>query len=114
MNLPGVVAVEFVIVPTPIGDFRVGDFRVVDEYGVFEEQVGNTVTGLQAAALNGLLLVTTTCADARLVFVIVAEESAKLEIVRTGDQREVIFPDVKIFAVLPRSLVPDVCVSTHA
>ena len=71
------------------------------------------MTGLFTASLNRRLLVTTTSADARLVFEVVTEEGAEFQVVISLDQREVVFPDIEIFAIGPRSLVPDVGVSTR-
>src|SRR5689334_8883045 len=97
--------------PTTISNFRGGDFAVIHEHGVFEQEVGDTVTGLQATSLNRNLLVATTGAVAGLVFEVMTEQAAKLPLVRALNQREVIFPDIEVFTIGPRRLVPDVGVS---
>src|SRR5687768_8875259 len=114
MHLPGVIYIKLEITPAAFGDFRGRDLGVVKKNCVAEQQVGNTVTGLLTAALNRCLLITTACANARLILEIVTEESPEFQVVRSLNQGEVVFPDIEIFAILPRSLVPDVCITAGA
>src|SRR6185369_7350836 len=114
MNLPRIVCIELEVMPTAVTDFGVRDLGVVEQRRIFQQQVGDAVSGNFATTLNRKLLVTTTRAAAGLILEVVTEETAELQIVCTGDQREVVFPDVKVFAVLPRRLVPDVGVTTRA
>src|SRR5829696_1317709 len=114
MYLPGVVRVKLEITPTSFSNFRRSNFSVVKKNCVAEQEVCNTVTRLFAASLNRRLLITAAGANARLIFEVVTEESTEFQVVRARNQREVVFPDIKVLAILPRSLVPDVCVSACA
>src|SRR5688500_11487769 len=67
-----------------------------------------------ATALDCHLLVTTSRTRAGLVFEVVTEETADFQIVVAEDQREVVFPDVEIFTIGPRRLVPDVGITAGA
>src|SRR5829696_3682918 len=111
MHFPGIVYIELVIAPTTFSNFRRGNFSVVKKNRVSEQQVSNTVTGLFAASLDRSLLTTATGANAWLVFEVMTEQGAEFQIVRSGNQGEIIFPDVKVFAILPWGLVPDVRVA---
>src|SRR5688572_6235441 len=112
MNLVCVVHVELEILPTTVSGFRGRDLGVIKEHGVSEQKVANTVPGLLTASLNRRLLIAAARADTRLVLVVVTKQSADLQIVRSKNQREVIFPNVEIFAIGPWRLVPDVRVTT--
>src|SRR6185503_13363405 len=80
----------------------------VEKHGVFQQQVRNAVQCLLAASLNCKLLITTARAVARFVFEVVTKEAAELPLVRSLNQREVVFPDIKVFTIGPGRLVPDV------
>ncbi len=69
---------------------------------------------LLAASLNRKLLITTTCAVARLVFEVVTKETAELPLVRSFNEGEVVFPTVEVFTIGPGRLVPDVRVTACA
>src|SRR5215212_5427317 len=106
MQLPRVIRIKLVITPTSVSDVSCLYLGVVNKNSILEQQVGNTVTSLQTASLNGGLLITTAAADAGFVFEVVTKEPAELQIVRSLYEREVIFPNVEIFAVRPRRLMP--------
>src|SRR6185436_14509600 len=112
MHFPGVICVKLPVAPAAFRDFRCLDLGVIQEHCVADEQVGNTVTGLLAAALNRSSLVTATSAAARLVFEVVTKQAAELPLVRSLNEREVVFPDIEVFTIGPGSLVPDVGVTT--
>src|SRR5688572_13885106 len=106
MKLPRVVHVKLKIAPAAFSDFGVCYFSVVEKNGVPEQQVGDAVQGLFPAALDSQLLVTTTRTPARLIFEVMTVESANFQIVRSEHQREIVFPNVKIFTIGPWRLVP--------
>ena len=81
MKLPRVVRIKLKVAPTTFRDFSIGDFGVVDQYLIFQQQVGNAVPCDVAASLNRNLLVATARAVAGLVFEVMTEESAKLPFV---------------------------------
>src|SRR5215203_4930577 len=111
MELPCVVHIKLGITPATFSDLCRRDFSVVKQNSVAEQKVCNTVTSLLAAALNRSLLIATARANARLVLEIVTEESTKLQVMRARNEREIIFPNIEILAVVPGRLVPDVCVT---
>src|SRR6185369_13012978 len=94
VHFPGVVSIKLPIAPAAIRNFRSRDLGVVQEHRVLEQQVSNAIQGLLAASLNRRLLVTTTRAVAGLVFEVVTEETAELPLVRSLNEREVVFPDI--------------------
>src|SRR5687768_13949772 len=108
MDLVGVVHVELIIAPATFSNFGGLDFGVVKENGVTQQQVGDAVTGLLTATLNRRLLVTTARANTRLVLEVMAEKTADFQIVVPEHHRKVVFPDVEIFTIGPRRLVPDI------
>src|SRR5215213_2490634 len=112
MHFPRVVCIELKITPTSVSDVSSFYLRVVNENGILEQQVGNTVTRLQTATLDGGLLITTAAANTRFVFEVVTEEAAELPFVRSLNQREVVFPDIEVFAIRPGGLMPDIGIST--
>src|SRR5215212_2547250 len=111
MQLPRVIRIKLVITPTSVSDVSCLYLGIVNKNSILEQQVGNTVASLLTASLNGGLLITTAAANARFVFEVVTEEPTKLQVVRSLYEREVIFPNVEIFTVRPRRLVPDVGIS---
>ena len=112
MEFPDVVYIKLKVAPASFGDFCGRDFSVVKQNRVFQQQVGNTVAGLFTATLDRELLVTAARATTWFILEVVTEETAKFPLVRSLDQREVVFPDVQVFAIGPWRLVPDIGVTT--
>ena len=81
MNLPRVVAIELEVVPTSVADFGFRDLGVVELHRVFQQQVGDAVSGLLATTLNRELVVAAARAAAWLILEVVTEETAELQIV---------------------------------
>src|SRR5215213_1813663 len=112
MYLPSVVCVELKVTPTSVSYVSSFYLGVVNKDGILKQQVGNTVPSLQAATLNGRLLITTAAANAGFVFEVVTEEATKFQVVRSLYEREVVLPNVEILTIRPGGLMPDVGIST--
>src|SRR5215211_5849613 len=112
MHFPGVVCVELKITPTSVSDVSSFYLGVVNQNGILEQQVGNTVPSLQPATLNGRLLITAAAANAGFIFEVVTKEAAKLQVVRSLYEREVVLPNVEVFTIRPGRLMPNVGIST--
>src|SRR5438309_99793 len=87
------------------------NFSVVCDGEIFEQYVRNRIASMAAAGVdsNCAELITTNIS---LILLVMAEESADLEVVGTNHLREVIPPDKEVFTVLPGRLVPKCFVAT--